>query len=95
MAHKKQGIYAIYDTVAEDIAGPLIVAAAEAAVMRIYSDATASKNGLISSHIRDFDLIRLGYLGLDLRIENNYAVIMTGEKWAAMLDAKNQQQESA
>lgn len=92
MAHVQEGIYVVMDNVADDVVGAVMLHKAEAAAMRVYADGINS-NKMIAQHVEDFDLIRLGYLGVDMRVKPDYAVIMTGKKWKAMLDAQNNSQQ--
>lgn len=80
----RQGIYAIVDHVAEDIAGNFVhIIRAEPAAIRLFSDIALGENSKIGMHPADFSLVRLGWLETDLTITPDNKTIITGEQWLA------------
>lgn len=80
-------IYAILDTVANDLVGmfPLQIFKAPAAAVRYFSDAAANEKTQIGQHPEDFTLVCLGYLTDNHTIEANQEpeIIITGKAWLA------------
>lgn len=86
----RTGIYAVIDTLANDLVGPVQTHKAEAIAVRFFSDIAAMRNSLIGRHPQDHQLVRLGWLLIDETadgntptIEPDYQVILTGANWAA------------
>lgn len=88
----KQGIYAIFDTMAKDITGGLYLHKHQAAAVRFYADVATDKDTSIYRHPQDYDLILLGYIQEDLTLEPRYSVILKGSVWiAAQTEVLNEQ----
>lgn len=76
-------IYAIYDNVAQQITGHLIVMRAHAAAIRMFTDVAKDPQTSLSRHTQDYDLVQLGHLTLDNTIVPDYQIILTGKAWQA------------
>lgn len=88
MKHDNGGIYAIYDTVANELVGTvkLHIHKHPAAAVRFFSDVAADKNTSIGQHPQDYNLLCLGYLTLENNIEPvkpDDQVVITGQAWLA------------
>lgn len=79
----QMAVYAILDTIADQLIGGLVHYKHDAAAVRFFSDVAAMKESLIAKHPQDFDLIRLGYITHHHEMEPNNAVILKGSMWAA------------
>lgn len=77
------GIYAIMDTIAQQITGGLYLHKHEAAAVRFFADVAQMPDSLVGKHPQDFDLVRLGYLSLENDIKPDNTVILRGSIWAA------------
>lgn len=83
-----KGIYAIYDTKAQDLLGPPTLFAHAAPAVRWFGDVATLPDSQVGKHIHDFELVRLGYYDLDLDADKpfiapDFEVILTGTAWAA------------
>lgn len=86
-----RGIYAIYDTKAEDILGPIINVKHEAVATRMFMDGIFQKDSQLAAHADDYELIRLGFLHDDGRtLVPDSATVVT----ARALVAAHQPQET-
>lgn len=86
-----RGVYAIYDTKAEDILGPLLNVKHEAVAVRMFQDAIVQPDSQLKAHADDYELIRLGYIDDTGRsLVPDAAVIVT----AKALVAANQPEET-
>lgn len=78
-------IYAIYDLVAGEIAGPLFTYAADAAAIRAFSDIAGRNDTTIAAHVEDYELIKLGMVkDRDLIPGMGTETILTGRQWRAL-----------
>lgn len=76
-------VYAVIDTVADMIFGPLLLQKHDAAAIRLFSDIAAMKDGIIGQHPQDFELIKLGSIEDDFQITPEKRVVITGKQWQA------------
>lgn len=75
-------VYAIRDRVANDLAGyyPLVVFRTDAQAVRYLGDSIAAEKSAIGAHPQDYELVKLGSLTDDGRINaHDPQVIITGE----------------
>lgn len=82
-----QSIYAIYDTVAQELHGNLIRFRHDAAAVRVFQEVLQGDNP-IAKHPTDFELVHLGFInGPDehgkFQLLDDYKVILTGAAWLA------------
>lgn len=92
-----RSIYAIRDTVAQDIIGGLLVFPHDAPAIRFFSDACAEKGSILNQHPQDFELLDLGQLETSGEISNLHCprLVITGAQWKAQQEAFNAQQQEA
>lgn len=81
-------IYAVYDRVAQDITGGLMVFTHDAPAVRIFVDALGDESTILNKHPNDFELVCLGeFDNPDGRIELTgylqHRSVLTGEAWKA------------
>ena len=80
----RKQIIAIWDNVAEDIAGQLLLFPHEAPAIRFFTDVATMPDSQVARHVADYDLVRLGYLEEDGTITpGGRETILTGAAWAA------------
>jgi hypothetical protein len=77
----KKHIIGIYDTLAMEIAGPLMTYPAEPPAIRMFGDVASHPESQVGKHITDYQLVRLGYLEEDCTITPDRAIIITGAQW--------------
>lgn len=77
-------LYAIHDKKADLIIGNIQLHHNDAVATRQFSDVCAAGDNIISKHPEDFQLLSLGHLTQDNRIEPHYEVVLTGSQWAAL-----------
>lgn len=88
-------IYALYDIVAEAIAGQLILAKHDAQAIRTFTDALSDKQpNIINQHPEDYRLVTLGNVierdrstthELELlELVPEYRIVLEGKQWLAM-----------
>lgn len=75
-------IYAILDTVANELAGPLATHSNDTAAIRFFGDLLSNVEN-IAKHAADYHLLSLGTILEHHAIEALTEVIMTGEAWLA------------
>lgn len=76
-------IYAILDTVSEQIAGGLYLHKHEAAAVRFYADVASRPDTLVAKHPQDFNLVQLGYITHENTIIPEYKTVLLGSTWIA------------
>lgn len=82
-------ITAIEDTVARDIVGPLMLHNHTTAAVRNWDDICRIENSKVMLHIRDHQLIQVGYFDTDsMTITPEHKVLITGETWLAAQEPK-------
>lgn len=76
-------LYAVRDTLANDVGTQLIVAKADAVAVRAFTDALQNPQGFMYKHPQDFELIECGALHEDGRIEalESPRIVLTGKQW--------------
>lgn len=81
-------LYAIYDRVAQAV-GPIVLHAADAPAVRMFGDVASDPQTNVSRHTADFELLCLGDLFDDGRIEafDRPRVVLTGQAWKDMQSA--------
>lgn len=88
MARTNIQIYGIYDTRAQELIGGMLhFHRHEAAAVRMFTDVAAAPNNMISQHPEDFQLIRLGYLTEDVRIEPDFTIVLDGRHFKTLQDS--------
>lgn len=86
MDNAKAGLYAIMDTMAQDILGStnaITIHKHEATAVRFFSDIAGTPGTLVNQHPEDCQLVRLAWLTDDNTILPDAAVILTGAQWKA------------
>lgn len=82
MAHRKRGIYAIYDNVTKDVYGGLFLAANDNVAMRFMLDELRAQTNaafqLLHQHPDDFSLIKIADLDVDATVTADRREIITG-----------------
>lgn len=87
----RKGLYAILDTLANDIPAQVIhMVPLEAPAVRLFADAVLAKGSQIAQHPTDYVLVRLGYITDGNVLEPDHKVIITA---AAILAAAQANQE--
>lgn len=80
----KRFIYAVMDKAALAITGGLMVFPADAVAVRTFGDVCMDDQSMVSKHIGDFDLVRLGTLMDDGSIVDvEFTVVVTGVAYVA------------
>lgn len=82
----RPAIYAIHDTVANDLAGnvhALSIHKSDASAVRYFTDGLADVQTSLNKHAEDYNLIRLGFLNDKHEIIPEQTVILTGAAWKA------------
>lgn len=81
----RRGLYAIYDTIAEEYIGaPIYTFPAAPAAIRFFTDILADKQTSVGNHPQDYELHQLGFLqSVDPVIAEHREVILTGKAWLA------------
>lgn len=95
------GIYAVRDTVAQDIIGGLHLHRHDAAAVRMFIDAATDKGTRIAQHPQDYELICLGYTDETGQLYDSPdapddtigppSTILTGKQWLATITDKENQ----
>lgn len=90
-------VYAVLDTLAHDVVGPLQFHQHDAAAVRFFTDVAGMQGSMVARHPQDHELVRLGTLVYNpetrqLDFTSDYAVVITGTTWAAAQQAANQQE---
>lgn len=75
----KKNLYAILDTVADDLVGGIMLDTHDAPVARLFREMATRENTKISIHLADFELVRLGTIDA-YELSADYTVILTGKK---------------
>lgn len=83
MHNQTRNLYAIEDTVANDLIGGIHIHRHEAAAIRMFSDVAQLEGSMINRHPQDYQLIQLGHLDEKNQLVENYKLVMTGLQWAA------------
>lgn len=83
-----KGIYAIYDTAAESIVGTLMMFPNNTAAIRTFGDVASDPQTMVSRHIQDHQLVKLGTVDdetgrLTPIAGEDMEIVMEGETWAA------------
>lgn len=99
------GIYAVLDTVSSSLFGGLHLHKADAAAVRMFTDALTDERTLIAKHPADFDLICLGYV-CEVTVPENgdrlgipaggistqgITLVLAGKQWLASQPPKDAQ----
>lgn len=80
-------IFAVYDRVAQDQVGPLMVFNREQAAIRIFTDGLADKSTTLGQHPDDYVLLALGELNEETAAIIGYlepGEVVTGRQWLAL-----------
>lgn len=86
-------VYAVYDTIAKDIVGPLLRYDRDEPAIRIFTDALADqREGSLGHHAADYQLLRLCRIDeetpqIHIALED-VAAIMSGKLWLALQEKK-------
>lgn len=83
-------IFAILDTVANDILGGVHIHRHEAAAIRFFTDVATMPDSIVGKHPRDFHLIQLGYLADDHTLIPGNKTIITGAAWLQMQELQQE-----
>lgn len=91
-AHMQRKLYAIYDKVAEDIAGQPVLFKADAPAIRFFED-VYNNNQQISQHPADYSLICIATIGETLETEahNPPQIVLEGSTIHALRNARPDQ----
>lgn len=81
--HNNGGIYAIIDSKAEAVIGPLMIARHEAQAVRNFCDVADDQKGWIYKHPEDYDLYRLGWLTTENQLIAEHQLILSGSSYRA------------
>lgn len=84
-------IYAIRDRVANDLAGyfPLVCMRTDAQAVRYFGDSIASEKSAMAAHPQDYELVKLGTITDDGRINSHDPeIIITGTALVSMIEGK-------
>lgn len=89
-------ICVIYDTIANDVIGPVQLFAHPAPAIRFFGDVAKTENTPLHAHIEDYHLLTLGILQTDeatgqLTIEPHTETLITGAQWKATQQQPNEQ----
>lgn len=82
-----KNIYAIVDTVADDIVGPTYLYGHDAPATRMFTDIAADKQTFISKHPSHYELVCLGHIDENAKLVANFRVVITGAAWADAQEA--------
>lgn len=79
-------VYAVRDTVAQDIVGGLMTGTHDAPMIRIFTDGLADPQTSLNKHPRDFELVALGELvqangEFELSGYDRVRVVLSGAAW--------------
>lgn len=86
------GIYAVLDLVANEIKGGLHLHKADAAAVRMFTDALVDPNTILAQHPQDFNLLHMADLTEDNSVTpidmfGGPRVVLTGKAWKEMQDS--------
>lgn len=76
-------IYAVYDAVAQEMIGPLMVLPNDAAARRIFQDAVTNEQSSLAAHPDDYSLCRLGEIDTESGNINGINSEVFGEQIAS------------
>lgn len=87
MADKQ--IYAVWDKVAQDLTGGLMLFSHDAPVIRIFTDGLADPQTMLNKHPADYDLVCLGFCDVVDGVPSVHGialprVVLSGAAWAEM-----------
>lgn len=84
-------IIAIVDTLANDVAGPLLVFQHSAPAIRYFSDVALHPDSQIGKHVEDYILLEIGLLNDDLTVVPTNEIVITGTQWRNVQQADKSQ----
>lgn len=82
----RKGIYAILDTVANDIGGQLLMLPNPTTAIRTFADIAQAKGTTVNAHVDDYVLIELAQIDTETGLITPHPepeVILTGKAWLA------------
>lgn len=82
-------LYAVFDTVANDLVGGVMLDTHDAPVIRLFREMATRDGSKIAVHAKDMQLISLGEINENLEIKPHVQIIITGAKIAQESEAKN------
>lgn len=77
-------LYAVYDTVSQQLIGGIIIEVADAPAIRAFHDALRMKDSLLAQHPEDYTLVNLAALdpaGYIVIGETQPQIVATGKAW--------------
>lgn len=84
----RRALYAIWDKVAQDTIGSIIIQAHDAPAVRVFRDVTNAEGTALHKNPKDYDLIHLGWMEGDTITTDGPRTVVTG---AALLAAQEEQ----
>lgn len=72
----KQGIFVVYDKVAETTIGGTMLFRHDAAAVRMFLDAINTKDSAVAAHPADFELRRVGYIDTETCEVTDVALVL-------------------
>lgn len=84
-------LYAVRDTVAQDVIGGVHLSSHDAPMIRLFTDGLADPQTSLNKHPQDFELIALGELlvegdHVELSGYDRARVVLSGAAWKAVQD---------
>lgn len=76
----KKNLYAIYDTIAQDFLGGIMMDTHHAPVIRLFTELAARPDSKVGVHLADFELVCLGQISEQLELEGDLVTVLTGKK---------------
>lgn len=76
-------LYVVRDLKANDVGDQVMVCKADAVAVRAFTDALLNPNNFMSKYAEDYELVEVGSLGDDGRIEapDSPRIVLTGAQW--------------
>lgn len=88
------GLYLIFDTVADSVSGPLMAFPNDAVARRTFQDALTGQGSILGSHPQDFQLRKVGMIDRQSGevVGKPFEVVITGD---VIMEAVRREQESS
>lgn len=86
-----EGVYVLYDKLAQAIVGGLHLHKHEATALRMFSDIITMNDSRVAQHPKDFDLCRIGFYNpITHQLTTDFATLMNAQRWIDAQQPKEQ-----
>lgn len=90
LANSQRSLFIIYDLVAQNLIGQVVLERHPAPVIRLFHQLLADKNTQLAAHPKDYNVVHIGFIDDDGQLTPIAPLtVATGEGWLAAQETAN------